>query len=125
MPLSYLLDMKNSMLLLLAVIGLYLFPSMALQGIYGPSYGFMNGDNCWLPDGDGGWEAHGNPIYSQPTEPSVEVPIAVRYLPIFLPALLLMMFMFTPLKKYIDPVPQNEVDDTAESDSETDDDSQA
>lgn len=110
------------MLLLLAVAGLYLIPTLALQGIYGPSYGFMNGDNCWLPDGDGGWKAHGDPIYSQPTEPSVEVPIAVRYLPIFLPALLLMMFMFTPLRKYVESEPVESRDEVEENESDSESD---
>ena len=94
--------MRNAVLLLLGIIILYLLSSLVLQGIYGPSYGFLAGEDSWVPDGQGGWVRHGNPAGPQPEVPSVDVPLMVRYIPIFVPALLLVLFMFTPLRKYVD-----------------------
>jgi len=94
--------MKKNMYLLLGVVLLYLIPTLILSGIYGPSYGFMSGEDSWIPDGHGGWVQHGKPTDPQPTEPSVEVPVAVRYIPIFLPGLLLILFLFTPLGKKLE-----------------------
>lgn len=94
--------MRNAVLLLIGIVLLYLIPSLLLQAIYGPSYGFLSGEDCWLPDGKGGWMKHGHPASPRPDVPSVQVPISVRYIPIFLPASLLILFMFTPLKKYLD-----------------------
>ncbi|HKK21864.1 MAG TPA: hypothetical protein VJ983_10360 [candidate division Zixibacteria bacterium] len=93
--------MKRTVLLLVAVILLYLIPSVILQAVYGPSYGFLSGENSWIPDGQGGWTAHGTPSGEAPTTPSVNVPIALRYLPIFLPAVLLILFYLTPLSKLL------------------------
>ena len=97
--------MRNKVLFLIAVILLYLIPSMILQGIYGPSYGFLAGEDRWQPDGQGGWVEHGHPRTPMPTEPSVNVPIAVRYIPIFLPGLLLFLFLFTPLTRHLESRP--------------------
>ena len=94
--------MRNAVLLLIGIILLYLMSSLILQGIYGPSYGFLAGEDCWVPDGQGGWVRHGNPADPQPEVPSVDVPLMARYVPIFVPALLLVLFMFTPLRKYVD-----------------------
>ena len=94
--------MRNAVLLLLGIIILYLLSSLILQGIYGPSYGFLQGEDRWKPDGQGGWVRHGNPAGPQPQVPSVDVPLMARYIPIFVPALLLVLFMFTPLRKYVD-----------------------
>ncbi len=94
--------MRNTLLLLIGVILLYLASSLALQAIYGPSYGFLEGEDCWIPDGEGGWVKHGEPTVPQPDVPSVEVPILVRYIPIFLPGVLLALFLFTPLRKYVE-----------------------
>jgi hypothetical protein len=95
--------MQRNVYLLLGVILLYLIPSLILSGIYGPSYGFLQGDNCWVPDGHGGWEKHGEPTDAAPAQPSVVVPLAVRYIPIFLPGLLLVLFLFTPLGRKLNP----------------------
>ncbi len=94
--------MKKNVYLLLGVVLLYLIPSLILSGIYGPSYGFMSGEDSWIPDGHGGWVQHGKPTDPAPTEPSVEVPVAVRYIPIFLPGLLLILFLYTPLGKKLE-----------------------
>jgi hypothetical protein len=94
--------MRNGLLLLIGVVLLYLASSLVLQGIYGPSYGFLQGEDSWVPDGRGGWTEHGSPTTPPPAVPSVHVPIMVRYLPIFLPALLLILFLFTPLKGHLE-----------------------
>ena len=95
--------MRNRLFLLLGIIALYLLTSFALHAIYGPSYPFLAGEDRWVPDEHGGWHAHGSPAEPQPTEPSVEVPILLHYLPIFIPAIVLVLFMFTPLRRFIDP----------------------
>ena len=94
--------MKNNLLLLVAVILLYLVTSMVLSAVYGPSYGFLSGEDSWLPDGRGGWIEHGHPSAPPPSEPSVEVPFIVRYLPIFIPGAVLILFLFTPLSRFLD-----------------------
>ncbi len=102
----YLDRMKKNLYLLAGIIVLYLGSSMVLQGIYGPSYGFMAGEDCWVADNAGGWVRHGNPVSPMPAEPSVNVPIGVRYIPIFLPAALLILFYLTPLSRKLEPPPQ-------------------
>jgi len=99
---AYLTLMRNHVILLIAIFLLYLVPSMILQTIYGPSYGFLSGEDCWQPDDSGGWVKHGDPIGPPPTEPSVLVPIGVRYIPIFLAAVVLVLFLFTPLSKKLE-----------------------
>jgi hypothetical protein len=94
--------MKNNLILLIIVILLYLVPSLILSAVYGPSFGFLSGEDSWNPDGHGGWVQHGSPAGPPPTEPSVKVPFALRYLPIFLPGLVLILFLFTPLSRYVD-----------------------
>lgn len=94
--------MRKNVLLLIGIILLYLIPSMVLQGIYGPSYGFLSGEDSWIPDGNGGWKKHGEPNSPAPQQPSVNIPIYVRYIPIFLPGLLLILFLFTPLAKSLE-----------------------
>ncbi len=94
--------MRNAVLLLIGVILLYLIPSLILDAVYGPSYGFLAGEDCWEPDGKGGWVTHGQPTGQPPDEPSVIVPLSLYYIPILLPAALLILFMFTPLSRYID-----------------------
>ena len=100
--------MKKNLYLLAGIIFLYLASSIILQGIYGPSFGFFNGEDSWVPDNAGGWVKHGNPTSAFPTEPSVNVPLGVRYIPIFLPAALLILFYLTPLSRLIEPPPPKE-----------------
>lgn len=95
--------MRNSLFLLVGVIALYLVLALGLQVIYGPSYGFLSGEDCWQPDGNGGWVKHGAPSGPPPAEPSRNIPIPVQYLPIFVPGLVLLAFMFTPLSKKLQP----------------------
>ncbi|MBN1212182.1 MAG: hypothetical protein JXA92_06345 [candidate division Zixibacteria bacterium] len=96
--------MKNNLILLIVVILLYLATSLILSAVYGPSFGFLSGEDSWNPDGRGGWVKHGSPSGPPPPEPSVNIPIPVRYLPIFLPGLVLILFLFTPLSKYVDKI---------------------
>ena len=105
--------------LLFVVIGLYLVLSLGLHLMYGPSYPFLAGEDCWMPDGQGGWRAHGSPLDQAPTEMSVEVPLLLNYLPIFIPALVLILFLFTPLRRHLDPIPPpaGEADDTPVSEA--------
>ena len=111
--------MRKKVIFLIAVILLYLIPSLALQGIYGPSYGFLAGEDCWQPDGQGGWEQHGQPQSEQPMQSSVNVPMWVRYIPIFLPGLILFLFLFTPLSRHLEgprPEPEEPADQEPEPD---------
>lgn len=95
--------MRNSIYLLIAVVGLYLILGLGLKVIYGPSYGFLSGEDSWVSDGGGGWEKHGEPAEPPPAGPSRNVPIGVRYIPIFVPGLLLVIFLFTPLSRKLEP----------------------
>ncbi len=101
--------MKKQIYLLVAIIVLYLALSLALHAVYGPSYGFLEGEDRWLPDGNGGWLKHGDPTDPAPAEPSENVPIPIQYLPIFVPGLVLVLFLFTPLRKMLEtPKPTTE-----------------
>jgi len=98
--------MRNSVYLLITVVGLYLVLGFGVQLIYGPSYQFLSGEDCWRPDGQGGWVEHGQPSDPMPAEPSREVPLPVQYVPIFVPGLVLVAFLFTPLSKKLQPPKQ-------------------
>lgn len=106
--------MRNKVLFLIAIVLLFLIPSLILQGIYGPSYGFLSGEDYWQPDGSGGWVKHGQPDGPPPDQPSVNVPIWVRYVPILLPGLVLFLFLFTPLSRRLESPPSK--DESAEAD---------
>ncbi|MDH3890401.1 MAG: hypothetical protein OEV49_04905 [candidate division Zixibacteria bacterium] len=111
--------MKRAAILLAGVALLYLLPSVALKAVYGPSYTFPPSEDYWQPDGADGWKAHGSPVGPPPSSPSVEVPMAWHYLPIFLPAVLLALFMFGPLsKKMHEPLPS---EDESKTDAGDDD----
>lgn len=98
--------MRNNLFLLLGIIILYLAPAIVLKATYGDSYSILQDEDSWVPDGQGGWRQHGQPTEAMPAEPSILVPIAISSIPIFLPAFLLILFMFTPLKKYIESKPK-------------------
>lgn len=104
--------MRRAAILLAAVAGLYLLPSIVLKAVYGPSYTFPPSEDYWQPDGSAGWKPHGKPAGPPPSSPSVDVPMPLRYLPIFLPGILLALFMFGPLsKKMQDPLPPDDEDE--------------
>jgi hypothetical protein len=94
--------MRKNLILLIALVALYFLTSAVLFGIYGPSVGFMEGEDRWEPDGNGGWVAHGHPDDPQPTVPSVNVPLLAYYLPVFVPAFVLALFLFTPLGRKLE-----------------------
>ena len=98
--------MKNRFYLLIALVLLYLIPALILQAVYGPSYGFLSGEDRWIPDGHGGWEMYGHPTDPMPQVPSENIPLLLPYLPIFLPAFLLIIFLFTPLTRKLE-IPQS------------------
>jgi len=112
--------MKKNIYLLLVLIGLFLGISLVLNVIYGPSYPFLQGEDCWLPDGDGGWLAHGSPADPMPDIASENVPLVVPYLPFLIPGFVLALFMFTPLRHKLEtPLPESGTpveDDEAEGD---------
>lgn len=116
---SYYGVMKNHIILLLTMVALYFAAALTLHAAYGPSYGFWSGEDCWEPDGNGGWVAHGKPQEAPPDQPSELIPIGLLYLPIFLPAGLLVLFMFTPLSRKLERRPPDEPDQPAE-DEDTD-----
>jgi len=111
--------MKRQVLLLVTVIGLYLVISLLLQGLYGPSYGFLSGEDSWRPDGQGDWVKHGEPLAPPPDQPSVSVPVLVRYLPVFIPGLILVLFLFTPLRHVMEDKPAEDEIATAEGEPPT------
>jgi hypothetical protein len=94
--------MRNHVLLLAGLVALYVLATAVLQALYGPSYDSLRDENCWRPDGQGGWVRHGDPTGPPPDGPSVDIPLIVQYLPVFLPGLLLILFLFTPLSKLLE-----------------------
>jgi hypothetical protein len=83
---------KYTLLLLVAAI-LFVVPSLILDEVYGPSYDFLSGEDCWVADGNGGWVKHGNPADPPPQDTSVEVPLYLRSIPVALPILFLIVFL--------------------------------
>jgi len=106
--------MRNSILLIVGLAVLYLGISRALYGSYGPSYSFFQGEDCWIPDGNGGWAQHGHPADPAPSEPSREVSLPVQYLPILIPGLVLAAFLFTPLRRILEPAVVSKEPETAD-----------
>lgn len=94
--------MRKEIYLLLTIVALYLVTSLVLSLIYGASFSFLSGEDCWIPNGHGGWQAHGHPTDQPPAEPSVAVPLLMHYLPIFIPALVLILFTLTPLRRKLE-----------------------
>jgi hypothetical protein len=94
--------MRKKVYLLLGIIGLYLISSFCLSLVYGPSFHFLSGEDCWVPDGAGGWIAHGHPSDPEPTQPSTNIHFILQYLPIMLPTVLLVLFTLTPMRRKLD-----------------------
>lgn len=106
--------MKGNIILLIILIALYFCTSFVLNQIYGDSFPFLAGEDCWEPDGKGGWVMHGHPDSDMPAEPSINFPIIIYYLPVFIPAFVLIIFLFTPLKKFL----ENKTSDSDDNDNE-------
>ena len=94
--------MHKKVYLLLGILGIYLITSLCLHLVFGPSFHFLSGEDSWVPDGAGGWLAHGHPPDPRPQEPSTNFHFILQYLPIFLPTLLLVLFTLTPLRRKLD-----------------------
>jgi len=92
-------------LLMLAVLFLYFIPAITLQLTYGPSYGILSFNNHWVPDTHGGWKAEGFPGTFRPSQPSVNVPLFLRLIPVILPVLLILLLFLNPLSRYVDKEP--------------------
>ncbi len=92
-------------LLILAAVFLYLIPALILQLTYGPSYGLLSFNDNWVPDGNGGWKAEGFPGTFRPSQPSVNVPIFLKLIPVTLPVLLILLLFLNPLSRYVDKEP--------------------
>jgi len=86
--------------LLISVLLSFLIPAVVLRAIYGPSYHFLSGEDCWMPDGDGGWVKHGVPGSPPPDEPSVNIPVPIMYIPV-LSAVLVGFYCFYLSKKFL------------------------
>lgn len=110
--------MRNVFILIVALGLLYLIPAGILQLAYGPSYDLVGEYPGWEPDGAGGWQPKAIyrandslPDNAPPTVTSYQVPWFLEYLPIFLPAVLLLLFLFTPLRRLIERQPPPDVMD--------------
>ena len=81
--------MRKTVIYIVAIILLFLIPALILRAMYGPSYYFLSGEDCWMPDGTGGWTKHSGAGFEvpPPQEPSVNIPLMVMYIPVFLPGL--------------------------------------
>lgn len=97
--------MPRWLLLILGVLVLFLAPSLVLKAVYGRSYEIVPSDNCWVPDGQNGWEAKGFPIERRPQLPSENVPFLLKVMPIVFPFLLILLFLLSPLAQYLDREP--------------------
>jgi hypothetical protein len=109
--------MKRNIILIVILIALYFGTSLSLNLIYGDSFPFLAGEDYWEPDGNGGWIEHGHPDSEMPTEKSVNFPIIIYYLPIFVPALVLFLFLFTPLGKLLEKNSEDTNEDNEELDN--------
>jgi hypothetical protein len=91
--------MLKTIFFIVVIILLFLIPALILRAMYGPSYYFLSGEDCWMPDGTGGWTKHGVPGGPPPQEPSVNIPLAIMYIPAPLPILLTAVILFISLSK--------------------------
>lgn len=122
--------MKNAVYLLLALIVLYVVLSLGLHAVYGPSYPFPPTSDNWRPDGSGGWVKLGDPSGPMPDVPSENIPVLLGYVPLLVPGLLLVLFLFTPLSRMLegrqpvesDEYPEEEVIVFDDEDGPVDDD---
>lgn len=85
--------LKKTIIPAVLIILSFLIPAIILKAIYGPSYYFLSGEDCWMPDGTGGWVKHGEPGGPIPQEPSVNIPFMVMYIPVFLPGLMVVILL--------------------------------
>lgn len=110
-------DMKKNLILLGALFVLYFATGYTLKSVYGDSFPFMQGEDYWLPDGNGGWEKHGDPSAAIPSSTSQDVPLIMVYIPFLVPSLVLILFLFTPLGKLLETKKKEDETDEVISDS--------
>ncbi len=91
--------MRKTIIFVVTIILLFLIPALVLRTIYGPSYHFLSGEDCWMPNGNGGWVKHGFPYGQMPHEMSVNIPLVVMYIPVLLPGLLTAFVLYMYLSK--------------------------
>ena len=91
--------MRTTIIFVVAIVLLFLIPALILRAIYGPSYYFLSGEDCWMPNGNGGWVKHGFPYGQTPHEMSVNIPLLVMYIPVLLPVLLTAFILCMSLSK--------------------------
>ena len=91
--------MRKTIIFVVAIVLLFLIPALILRAIYGPSYFFLSGEDCWMPDGTGEWTKHGVPGGPSPQEPSINIPLVVMYIPVLLPGLLTAFVLCMSLSK--------------------------
>ncbi len=93
--------MRTAIIFVVAIVLLFLIPALILRAIYGPSYYFLSGHHCWMPDGNSGWVKHGPmlPNSTKPQEPSINIPLVVMYIPVLLPGLLTAFVLCMSLSK--------------------------
>jgi hypothetical protein len=92
-PVAVIVDMRKYAFLLLVAAILFVVPLVIFDDVYGPSYDFLSGEDCWVADGNGGWVKHGNPADPPPRDFSVKVLLYLRCIPIAMPILLLIGFL--------------------------------
>ena len=87
--------MLKTIFFIVVIILLFLIPALILRAMYGPSYHFLSGEDCWMPDGTGGWTKHSGAGFEAPPpqEPSINIPLMVMYIPVFLPGLLIIFLI--------------------------------
>ena len=86
--------MRKTIIFMVAIVLLFLIPALILRGIYGPSYYFLSGEDCWMPDGTGEWTKHGVPGGPPPQEASINIPLLMMYIPVLLPSLLTAILLY-------------------------------
>ena len=91
--------MLKTIIFIVAIILLFLIPALTLRAVYGPSYYFLSGEDCWMPDGTGEWTKHGVPAGPPPQEASINIPLVVMYIPVLLPGLLTAFIICMSLSK--------------------------
>ena len=74
--------MRKAITIFLLILFSFLFCALFLKGI--------SGEDCWMPDGKGGWVKHGVPAGPVPDYPSLitDTPVLVVLLPLFVCGLL-------------------------------------
>ena len=107
--------MKKNIILLAVLVILYFGVGYGLSSYYGDSFSFQKSD-YWEPDGNGGWVAYGQPAEPMPAGESKLPPLIIYYLPIFIPAFVLMLFLFTPLGRLLEAKKEDEAEISVEAD---------